>query len=154
MRDHARAGRELAHQFGAQLAVEPGREEQRHHAHAVQLDAEHVLIEERDALGHARAARVLARFHDEVGVDVDAKGAGRAAPQGFDHQPAVAAAEIRDHVRAANRSEIEHRAHDFHRRGLVAHVRRTKTSGGASPGEQGAGEEDFAKTSAFASRHG
>src|SRR5688500_9987433 len=95
--DDAGAGRQFAQEFGAEPPVDAGEEVKGDDGRWAQVDVEQARALETNALSNAGPLGVPVALADAEAVDVDAH-APRATLGGADDDPAVAAAEVVEHV--------------------------------------------------------
>ena len=108
MGDDARAGFQLAQEFGPELFHEIRQDVERYDGGLANVGLEHILLDEFSAIADRFVARVAGGELDQLGIDVDAETVGVKLLRRGDDHPAVAGAEIDDKVFGGDPGHLQH----------------------------------------------
>ena len=115
---------QLLEQLGAQLQIDIGQQKQGHHGGLVKVGLEQVVFLEANQVLHAGLLGVLPGLADAHRVDIDPHAASPVSLGGRDDNPAIAAAEVINHVGLFDVGKFQHGLHGLFGSGHEGHVRR------------------------------
>jgi hypothetical protein len=116
MRNDSRARFQML-QLWTQGIIEPLEHVKRHHRGLGNIHRKSILSAKLDEMTHTFFHRVLARFGDQIRVQIDAHGADAVFFRRFDNNPTIAAPHVVENISLGDLRDLEHPLHDVHRRG-------------------------------------
>ena len=119
VRDHARAGLQVLLQVGLQPLVGTGQEEHRHHVGRAEVHAQGAAFDHADPVSRPSVLICSHGLPAKIRLDLHTHAAGAELLRGRDHDAAVAAAQIVDHVARLDAAGLQHPFHDDLGRGNV-----------------------------------